>query len=82
MPKIPTKNTKFPAGWEVIKDSLDDFEMKMRDAIAEPHEGKRIVESLWPVMQINHQRSRYIYDMYYKKHAITKEVLFMFLYMS
>ena len=74
MPKIATKTTKFPEGWEVVQDTLDDFERKMRDAIAEPHEGKRKVESLWPVMQINHQRSRYIYEMYYKKHAISKKV--------
>ena len=38
------------------------------------HEGKRKHESIWPVFRINHQRSRYVYDMYYKHRAISKEV--------
>ena len=79
MPKIVTNRTKFPDGWEVVKDTLDEFERKMRDAIAEPHEGKRKAESLWPVMQINHQRSRYIYIKYFKEHAISKEVSILIL---
>ena len=40
----------------------------------EPHEGKRRVESLWPIFRLHHQRSRYIYDLYYKREAITKDV--------
>lgn len=40
----------------------------------EPHEGKRIVESAWPVFRIHHQRSRYIYDLYYKRKAISREL--------
>lgn len=40
----------------------------------EPHEGKRIVESAWPVFRIHHQRSRYIYELYYKRKAISREL--------
>ena len=40
----------------------------------EPHEGKRRVESLWPIFRLHHQRSRYIYDLYYKRGAISKDV--------
>jgi len=40
----------------------------------EPHEGKRRNESIWPIIRIHHQRSRYVYDMYYKKKAISKEL--------
>lgn len=43
-------------------------------AEAESHEGKRKAESLWPIMRINHTRSRYIYDLYYKREAISKEL--------
>ncbi|KAK2962090.1 putative BUD31 protein [Blattamonas nauphoetae] len=73
MPKIRTKQTKYPPDWEKVRETLEEFERKMRDAIAESHDGKRKVESVWPVMQINHQRSRYVYEMFYKKHAITKQ---------
>jgi bud site selection protein 31 len=46
----------------------------MRDAENESHEGKRKAESLWPIMRISHTRSRYIYELYYKREAISKEL--------
>lgn len=46
----------------------------MRDAENESHEGKRRTESLWPIMRISHTRSRYIYELYYKREAISKEL--------
>lgn len=42
--------------------------------VEEGHEGKRRTESLWPVHQINWQRSRYIYDLYYKYGKISREL--------
>ena len=51
---------------------LDDYAKKMRDAENESHEGKRKTESLWPIFQLNHARSRYIYELYYKRQAISK----------
>lgn len=51
---------------------LDDYARKMRDAENESHEGKRKTESLWPIMRISHTRSRYIYELYYKRDAISK----------
>lgn len=53
---------------------LDDYAKKMRDAENESHEGKRKTESLWPIMRISHTRSRYIYELYYKSEAISKEL--------
>ena len=53
---------------------LDDYAKKMRDAENESHEGKRKAESLWPIMRISHTRSRYIYELYYKREAISKEL--------
>lgn len=43
-------------------------------AESESHEGKRKTESLWPIMRITHTRTRYIYDLYYKREAISKEL--------
>lgn len=40
----------------------------------ESHEGKRIVESTWPVFRIHHQRSRYIYDLFYKRKLISRDL--------
>jgi bud site selection protein 31 len=63
-----------PEGWELIEPTLDDLEAKMREAEVAPHEGKRKTEALWPIFRIHHQRSRYIYDLYYKRKAISKEL--------
>jgi bud site selection protein 31 len=53
---------------------LDEYAKKMRDAENESHEGKRKSESLLPIMRISHTRSRYIYELYYKREAISKEL--------
>ena len=40
----------------------------------ESHEGKRRVESQWPIFKLHHQRSRYVFDIYYKRKIISKEL--------
>ena len=37
-------------------------------------EGKSAQESTWDVFKIHHQRSRYVYEMFYKKKAISREL--------
>ena len=67
MPRIRRKKTKVPKGFEVIEDTLNDLEEKMRDAVLESHEGKRKKEAIWPILKIHHQRTRYIWESYKKK---------------
>ncbi|TMW69315.1 hypothetical protein Poli38472_001471 [Pythium oligandrum] len=69
-----TKKGRAPAGYDYIQPVMDSLEKELREKMNEPHEGKRKCEALWPVHQINWQRSRYVYDMYYKYHRISKEV--------
>jgi len=45
----------------------------MREAENEPHEGKRKPESVWPILKIHHQMSRYIFDLH-KKKTISKGI--------
>ena len=59
---------------DLIEPTLDEIEGKMREAELAPHEGKRKVETLWPIFKIHHQKSRYIYDLYYKRQTISKEL--------
>lgn len=73
MPRIRRKRTRFPKGFEVLEDTLEEFEEKMREAVADDHDGKRKCETTWPIIRIHHQRSRYIYQMY-KDKKITKAV--------
>jgi bud site selection protein 31 len=42
--------------------------------VNEPHEGLRKTEAQWPVHQINWQKSRYVYDMFYTFHRIDRQV--------
>eukprot|EP00239_Pterosperma_sp_CCMP1384_P010998 CAMPEP_0197863798 /NCGR_PEP_ID=MMETSP1438-20131217/41537_1 /TAXON_ID=1461541 /ORGANISM="Pterosperma sp., Strain CCMP1384" /LENGTH=146 /DNA_ID=CAMNT_0043481829 /DNA_START=107 /DNA_END=548 /DNA_ORIENTATION=- len=74
MPKIRTGRTKYPEGWELIEPTLKALDTKMRDAEGESHEGKRKCESLWPIFRLAHQRSRYIYDLYYRRKKISREL--------
>ena len=43
-------------------------------AESDPQEGKRKEEAVWPIARINHERSRYIYEMFYKKKKISREL--------
>jgi hypothetical protein len=59
MPPVRTagRNRKPPPpGFEDIEDTLLEFSNKMKDAQADTHEGKKRHETLWPIMQISHQR--------------------------
>ncbi|VAH07900.1 protein BUD31 homolog 2 isoform X2 [Triticum urartu] len=74
MPKIKTSRVKYPEGWELIEPTLRDLEAKMREAENDTHDGKRKCEALWPIFRISHQKSRYIYDLYYRRKEIKKEL--------
>lgn len=77
MPPVRTgaRNRKPPPeGFDDIEDTLLEFQNKMKDAENAPHEGKKRHEVLWPIFQITHQRSRYIYELYYEKEAISKQL--------
>merc|ERR1712232_426786 len=75
MPKIRTLRTKRPPeGWELIEPTLTEMMNQMRDAENEPHEGKRKIEGTWKIMRLHHQRSRYIFELYYKKKEISKDL--------
>lgn len=39
-----------------------------------PHDGLRKNESLWPIFRLHHQRSRYLFELFYKRKAISREL--------
>lgn len=68
-------NKRAPEGFsEILEPTLEALEHELRDKIKETNEKKRKTESMWPVHQINWQKSRYVYDMYYTYHRISKAV--------
>ncbi|KAH0941490.1 hypothetical protein HID58_001127 [Brassica napus] len=74
MPKIKTNRVKYPEGWELIEPTLRELDAKMREAEMDEHDGKRKCEALWPIFKLSHQRSRYVYDLYYRRKEISKEL--------
>lgn len=75
MPRVRTLNTKkAPEGWDDVEPQLQEFHQQMQDAVNEPHEGKRRNEATWGITKIHYERSRYIYELYYKKKAISREL--------
>ena len=68
------KGEKVPQGYDIIEPIIDALENELRDKVKESNAGKRNIESVWPVHQINWQKSRYVYDMYYTYHRIPRQV--------
>ncbi|KNE70894.1 hypothetical protein AMAG_20206 [Allomyces macrogynus ATCC 38327] len=75
MPKIKTSRTKAPPeGFDDVEPQLLEFEQKMREVEEDKTEGLRKAEASWPIFRLHHQRSRYVYELYYKRRAISKEL--------
>ncbi|EPX72542.1 G10 protein [Schizosaccharomyces octosporus yFS286] len=74
MPRIRTSRTKRPPeGFEEIEPTLLEFQERMRQVENTTGKGSKS-ESLAPIFQLHHQRSRYVYDLYYKREAISSEL--------
>jgi bud site selection protein 31 len=76
MPPIrhASKRKPPPEGFSDIETDLIVFSNKMKDAqTKEPPPGAKY-QAQWEIFQISHQRSRYVYDLYYEKEAISREL--------
>lgn len=71
---MPRSRKAPPEGYEIIEPVIDALENELRDKVKESNVNKRNNESIWPVHQINHQKSRYIYDMYYTYDRISAKL--------
>ena len=63
-----------PEGFEMIESAIEDFEMQMKDAVNEEHEGKRKNELTWRIHRIHWEKNRLIYDLMYKRKALSREL--------
>ena len=75
MPKVKTKKTRYPAGWELIEGTLHELSSRMREAETADASKLRKDQLLWPIFRLHHQRTRYLYDMHYIQHDISKQLL-------
>eukprot|EP00276_Gloeochaete_wittrockiana_P015047 CAMPEP_0184336384 /NCGR_PEP_ID=MMETSP1089-20130417/4701_1 /TAXON_ID=38269 ORGANISM="Gloeochaete wittrockiana, Strain SAG46.84" /NCGR_SAMPLE_ID=MMETSP1089 /ASSEMBLY_ACC=CAM_ASM_000445 /LENGTH=111 /DNA_ID=CAMNT_0026661393 /DNA_START=51 /DNA_END=383 /DNA_ORIENTATION=+ len=63
-----------PEGWDEIEETILEFQRKLREAENDPQEGRRKCEAVWPIMRIHHQQSRYVYDLYFRRKAMSREL--------
>jgi bud site selection protein 31 len=61
-----------PEGFSDLEEDLLIFSNKMKDAQNAPNDNLPRHQAQWPIFQISHQRSRYIYELYYDKEAISR----------
>src|ERR1700737_1586904 len=76
MPAIrhSSKRKAPPEGFSDIETDLLIFSNKMKDAENAPSTNAPRHAAMWQIFQIAHQRSRYVYELYYEKEAISKEL--------
>ncbi|KAK6461435.1 G10 protein [Scheffersomyces coipomensis] len=78
MPKVPTKrikkNSPPPEGYDKIRPTLEKLLEKLKQAQSEDDKIKTKNQSLWKIIQLNFQITRYVYDMHYSRHLISKEL--------
>jgi bud site selection protein 31 len=76
MPAIrhSSKRKAPPDGFSDIETDLLIFSNKMKDAENAPSTNVPRHAAMWPIFQISHQRSRYVYELYYEKEGISKEL--------
>lgn len=76
MPAIrhASKRKPPPEGFSDIEDDLLIFSNQMKDAQNTNNDNVPKHQAQWPIFQISHKRSRYIYELYYEKEAISKQL--------
>lgn len=62
-----------PNDYLLIEPTLIELNDKLKETINESHKGKRKGESIWPIIRINHQISRFLYEKYYFDKEISSE---------
>lgn len=73
--KVHKFRKKPPSGFSKIEPTLDKFEDKLKTAADKPIDLSRPKhESTWEIQRLHHQRSRYVYDLYYKKKIISRQL--------
>ena len=72
--KVRLAGKRKPEGWAMIEPTLVEFEERLREAVNDPHEGKRKCEANWPIHRIHYERNRYIYDLYYRQEKLSRQL--------
>ncbi|AET38210.1 U2 snRNP complex subunit BUD31 Ecym_2488 [Eremothecium cymbalariae DBVPG len=73
-----THSTVPPPGFENVKETLDDFDRQLKELQTDSAKASRLSaranEPAWQVFRITHERSRYIYNLFYRRKAISRQL--------
>ncbi|AMD22697.1 HHL073Cp [Eremothecium sinecaudum] len=73
---VPPKNAP-PAGYEKIAKTIEHYEQQLKELQSDTAPtalSTRADEQTWKIFRIINELSRYIYSLYYKRRAISKEL--------
>lgn len=73
MPRINKRKTP-PEGYNRIEPTLTKLLTRLKEAQKASLKTETKTTSLWPILKLNHQISRYVYMMYYERKVISKEL--------
>lgn len=73
MPKA-RRSKKPPADYDKVRPTLERLQGRLKEAQRKSLALDTRHSSLWPIYKLNHQISRYVYDMYYQRKAISKDL--------
>lgn len=75
MPKTPTlKSKRAPAGWDLVEPTLTQLTEEIREIETKPFTSKTEPDTYWEIFRLVHQRSRFLYETFYKKKEISREL--------
>lgn len=63
-----------PEGYDKIEFTINKLLLKLKEAQTKSIKTENKQSSLWPIYQINHQISKYVYTIYYDKKIISKDL--------
>merc|ERR1712194_385257 len=70
--RLKVLQKKPPPGWDLVEPGIEQFERQMKEAVEEPHEGKRKAECTWKIHKIHWERNRFIYNLHFVDKKISK----------
>lgn len=72
--KVGSKSA--PDGFDKIEPTLKEFQIELKNVQSKKASKLSVKanENLWEIMRIHHQQSRYIFNLYFKRKAISKEL--------
>ena len=54
---------------------IEDFELQMKEAVNEEHDGKRKSELTWKIHRLHWEKNRFIFDLMYQRKVMSRELV-------